>query len=109
MSVFSTEPALLGSVAIYDRHPPASSAPDRLRTWGVAITDCGVPGAALPSLDVASVAQSHAQLYFSIWYGIAAFASGTLRYAGGVHPPAAIRAAQSETPAVPASGPPVGC
>ena len=82
---------------------------DTLRTCGLANTDWSDPGAVLRALNRAYFSQSHDRLYFTIWYGIADFATGTLRYAGGGHPPAAIRAAQSENPTLPASGPPVGC
>ena len=36
-------------------------------------------------------------------------AHGTLRYAGGGHPPAVLRAAGCKNPKLAASGPPVGC
>ena len=48
-------------------------------------------------------------LYLTIWYGIANFVNGTLRYAAGGHPPAVLRAIQNDNRRLPASGPPVAC
>src|SRR5262249_38525823 len=44
-----------------------------------------------------------------IWYGIADLINGRLRYAGGGHPPAVIRAKECKNSRLPATGPPVGC
>jgi len=82
---------------------------DTLRTCGLADTDWNDPGAVLRALNRVYFSQSHDHLYFTIWYGIADLAHGTLRYAGGGHPPAVLRAAGCKTPKLAASGPPVGC
>jgi len=82
---------------------------DTLRTCGLADTDWNDPGAVLRALNRVYFSQSREHLYFTIWYGIADLANGTLRYAGGGHPPAIVRAAQHGNPKLPASGPPVGC
>jgi PAS domain S-box-containing protein len=82
---------------------------DTLRTCGLADTDWNDPGTVLRALNRVYSSQSHERLYFTIWYGIANFANGTLRYAGGGHPPAIVRAARCSNPRLPASGPPVGC
>lgn len=80
---------------------------DTLRTCGLANTDWNDPGAVLRALNRVYFSQSHDHLYFTIWYGIADLAQATLRYAGGGHPPAVLRA--SRNPKLAASGPPVGC
>ena len=82
---------------------------DTLRTCGLADTDWNDPGAVLRALNRVYFSQSHDHLYFTIWYGIADLAHGTLRYAGGGHPPAVLRAAGCKKPKLAASGPPVGC
>ena len=82
---------------------------DTLRTCGLADTDWNDPGAVLRALNKVYFSQSHDHLYFTIWYGIADLAHGTLRYAGGGHPPAVLRAAGCKNPKLAASGPPVGC
>lgn len=82
---------------------------DTLRTCGLADTDWSDPGAVLRALNRVYFSQSHDRLYFTIWYGIADLAGGTLRYAGGGHPPAVLRAAGCTKPKLAASGPPVGC
>src|SRR6476469_4761944 len=82
---------------------------DTLRTCGLADTDWSDPGAVLRALNRVYFSQSHDHLYFTIWYGIADLAHGTLRYAGGGHPPAVLRAAGCKSPKLAASGPPVGC
>jgi PAS domain S-box-containing protein len=82
---------------------------DTLRTCGLADTDWNDPGAVLRALNRVYFSQSHDHLYFTIWYGIADLAHGTLRYAGGGHPPAVLRAAGCTKPKLAASGPPVGC
>ena len=82
---------------------------DTLRTCGLADTDWNDPGAVLRALNRVYFSQSHDHLYFTIWYGIADLARGTLRYAGGGHPPAVLRAAGCTKPKLAASGPPVGC
>jgi serine phosphatase RsbU (regulator of sigma subunit) len=82
---------------------------DTLRTCGLADTDWNDPGAVLRALNRVYFSQSHDRLYFTIWYGIADLAHGTLRYAGGGHPPAVLRAAGFKNPKLGASGPPVGC
>ena len=82
---------------------------DTLRTCGLADTDWNDPGAVLRALNRVYFSQSHDHLYFTIWYGIADLAHGTLRYAGGGHPPAVLRAAGCKNPRLAASGPPVGC
>ena len=82
---------------------------DTLRTCGLADTDWNDPGAVLRALNRVYFSQSHDHLYFTIWYGIADLAHGTLRYAGGGHPPAVLRAAGCKNPKLAASGPPVGC
>jgi sigma-B regulation protein RsbU (phosphoserine phosphatase) len=82
---------------------------DTLRTCGLANTDWNDPGAVLRSLNRVYFSQSHDRLYFTIWYGIADLAKATLRYAGGGHPPAVLRAAGCENPKLAATGPPVGC
>jgi sigma-B regulation protein RsbU (phosphoserine phosphatase) len=63
----------------------------------------------LCALNRVYFSQSRGHLYFTIWYGIADLAKGTLQYAGGGHPPAVVRAARCEHLRLPASGPPVGC
>lgn len=82
---------------------------DTLRTCGLANTDWNDPGAVLCALNRVYFSQSHDHLYFTIWYGIADLANRTLRYAGGGHPPAVLRAPGCRSPRLPASGPPVGC
>ncbi|MGC2625662.1 MAG: SpoIIE family protein phosphatase, partial [Candidatus Udaeobacter sp.] len=82
---------------------------DTLRTCGLADTDWNDPGAVLRALNRVYFSQSHDHLYFTIWYGIADLAHGILRYAGGGHPPAVLRAAGCTKPKLAASGPPVGC
>ena len=82
---------------------------DTLGTCGLANTDWNDPGAVLRALNRVYFSQSRDHLYFTIWYGIADLANETLRYAGGGHPPAVIRAARCENNKLPASGPPVGC
>jgi len=82
---------------------------DTLRTCGLADTDWNDPGAVLRALNRVYFSQSHDHLYFTIWYGIAHLAHGILRYAGGGHPPAVLRAAECKNPRLAASGPPVGC
>jgi PAS domain S-box-containing protein len=82
---------------------------DTLRTCGLANTDWNDPGAVLLALNRVYFSQSRDHLYFTIWYGIADLMHGTLRYAGGGHPPAVLRAAQCKNPTLPATGPPVGC
>jgi PAS domain S-box-containing protein len=82
---------------------------DTLRTCGLADTDWNDPGAVLCALNRVYFSQSRGHLYFTIWYGIADLAKGTLQYAGGGHPPAVVRAARCEHLKLPASGPPVGC
>jgi PAS domain S-box-containing protein len=82
---------------------------DTLGTCGLPDTDWNDPGAVLRVLNRVYFSQSRDHLYFTIWYGIADLANGTLRYAGGGHPPAVVRAARCENPKLPASGPPVGC
>src|SRR6516162_1774939 len=82
---------------------------DTLRTCGLADTDWNDPGAVLCALNRVYFSQSRGHLYFTIWYGIADLAKGTLQYAGGGHPPAVVRAARCEHLRLPASGPPVGC
>jgi len=82
---------------------------DTLRTCGLASTDWNDPGAVLSALNRVYFSQSRDHLYFTIWYGIADLANDTLRYAGGGHPPAVLRAAGCKNPKLGASGPPVGC
>ncbi len=82
---------------------------DTLRTCGLADTDWSDPGAVLRALNRVYFSQSRDHLYFTIWYGIADLAHGTLCYAGGGHPPAVLRAAGCKNPKLAASGPPVGC
>jgi PAS domain S-box-containing protein len=82
---------------------------DTLRTCGLANTDWNDPGAVLSALNRVYFSQSRDHLYFTIWYGIADLAQTTLRYAGGGHPPAVIRAPGCTNPKLAASGPPVGC
>src|SRR6267154_633513 len=82
---------------------------DTLRTCGLADTDWKDPGAVLGALNRVYFSQSHDHLYFTIWYGIADMAKRILRYSGGGHPPAVIRAARCENHKLGASGPPVGC
>ncbi|MGH9553641.1 MAG: PP2C family protein-serine/threonine phosphatase, partial [Terriglobales bacterium] len=82
---------------------------DTLRTCGLADTDWNDPGAVLSALNRVYFSQSRDHLYFTIWYGIADLANGTLRYSAGGHPPAVIRATRCENTKLPASGPPVGC
>jgi PAS domain S-box-containing protein len=82
---------------------------DTLRTCGLAHTDWNDPGAVLRALNRVYFSQSRDHLYFTIWYGIADLANATLRYAGGGHPPAVLRAAGCKNPKLAASGPPVGC
>ncbi len=82
---------------------------DTLRTCGLANTDWNDPGAVLRALNRVYFSQSHDHLYFTIWYGIADLAQRTLRYSGGGHPPAVLRAPGCKNPKLAASGPPVGC
>src|SRR5262249_6570726 len=42
--------------------------------------------------------ESHAGMYFSLWYGVLDLASGSLRYASGGHPPALRRRAEGGAP-----------
>jgi PAS domain S-box-containing protein len=82
---------------------------DTLRTSGLADTDWNDPGAVLRALNRVYFSQSHDRLYFTIWYGIADVVNRVLRYAGGGHPPAVVRATRSGNSKLAASGPPVGC
>ena len=82
---------------------------DTLRTCGLADVDWNDPGAVLRALNRVYFSQSRDHLYFTIWYGIADLSNGMLRYAGGGHPPAVIRAARCKNHTLLASGPPVGC
>jgi len=82
---------------------------DTLRTCGLANTDWTDPGAVLRALNRVYFSQSHDHLYFTIWYGIADLAQAMLRYAGGGHPPAVLRATGCKNPKLAATGPPVGC
>jgi PAS domain S-box-containing protein len=82
---------------------------DTLGTCGLADTDWNDPGAVLRALNRVYFSQSRDHLYFTIWYGIADLVNKTLRYAGGGHPPAVVRAARCGNHKLPASGPPVGC
>ena len=82
---------------------------DTLRTCGLANTDWNDPGAVLGALNRVYFSQSRDHLYFTIWYGIADLTQATLRYAGGGHPPAVLRAPGCTNPKLAASGPPVGC
>jgi len=82
---------------------------DTLRTCGLANTDWNDPGAVLCALNRVYFSQSHDHLYFTIWYGIADLARGTLRYAAGGHPPAVLRGGGCKNPKLAATGPPVGC
>ena len=82
---------------------------DTLRTCGLADVDWNDPGAVLRALNRVYFSQSRDHLYFTIWYGIADLSNGMLRYAGGGHPPAVIRAARCKNHTLPASGPPLGC
>jgi PAS domain S-box-containing protein len=82
---------------------------DTLRTRSLADTDWNDPGAVLCALNRVYFSRSRDHLYFTIWYGIADLTNGTLRYAGGGHPPAVLRAADCKTPMLSATGPPVGC
>jgi PAS domain S-box-containing protein len=82
---------------------------DTLRTCGLADTDWNDPSAVLRALNRVYFSQSHDRLYFTIWYGIADVVNCVLRYAGGGHPPAVVRATRSGNFKLAASGPPVGC
>ena len=82
---------------------------DTLRTCGLADVDWNDPGAVLRALNRVYFSQSRDHLYFTIWYGIADLSNRMLRYAGGGHPPAVIRAARCKNHTLLASGPPVGC
>ena len=82
---------------------------DTLRTCGLTDTDWNDPGAVLGALNRVYFSPSPEHLSFTIWYGIANFIDGTLRYAAGGHPPAVLRAAPRDNRRLPASGPPVGC
>ena len=82
---------------------------DTLRTCGLADTDWNDPGAVLRALNRVYFSQLRDHLCFTIWYDIADLMNRTLRYAGGGHPPAVLRAARCKNPTLPASGPPVGC
>jgi len=82
---------------------------DTLRTCGLAQTDWNDPGAVLGALNRVYFSPSRERLYFTIWYGVANFVKGTLRYAAGGHPPAVVRTLQYDNRCLPASGPPVGC
>jgi len=82
---------------------------DALGTCGLADTDWNDPGAVLRALNRVYFSQSRDHLYFTIWHGIADLANKRLRYDGGGHPPAVIRAPRCENPKLSASGPPVGC
>jgi sigma-B regulation protein RsbU (phosphoserine phosphatase) len=82
---------------------------DTLRSHNLPGTDWSDPGAVLAALNGAYLSQGHAQLHFTIWYGIIDLAEGRLRYAAGGHPPAVLRDAMHGNHRLPASGPPVGC
>jgi serine phosphatase RsbU (regulator of sigma subunit) len=82
---------------------------DTLRACSLPDTDWRDPGAVLRALNFVYFSDSRDGLYFTIWYGIADLADGMLRYAGGGHPPAVVRAARCKNHKLPASGPPVGC
>src|SRR5262249_30093796 len=53
--------------------------------------------AVLRALNRVYFSQSREHFYFTIWYGIADLMNRTLRYAGGGHPPAVLRAARCKT------------
>ncbi|MFH1476556.1 MAG: fused response regulator/phosphatase [Verrucomicrobiota bacterium] len=63
------------------------SAMNVLRSQSLPNTDFGEPGAMLTALNEAFLMENHNNMYFTIWYGVYARSTRTLRYASAGHPP----------------------
>jgi sigma-B regulation protein RsbU (phosphoserine phosphatase) len=63
------------------------SAMNVLRSQTLPNTDFGEPGAMLTALNEAFLMEKHNNMYFTIWYGVYARSTRTLRYASAGHPP----------------------
>jgi len=63
------------------------SAMNVLRSQTLPNTDFGEPGAMLTALNEAFQMEKHNNMYFTIWYGVYARSTRTLRYASAGHPP----------------------
>ena len=64
------------------------SAMNVLRAQSLPNTDFHDPGAMLTALNEAFLMEKHNNMYFTIWYGVYARSTRTLRYASAGHPPA---------------------
>ncbi len=64
------------------------SAMNVLRSQSLPNTDFNEPGAMLTALNEAFLMEKHNNMYFTIWYGVYARSTRTLRYASAGHPPA---------------------
>ncbi len=64
------------------------SAMNVLRSQALPNTDFGEPGSMLTALNEAFLMEKHNNMYFTIWYGVYARSTRTLRYASAGHPPA---------------------
>ena len=63
------------------------SAMNVLRSQTLPNTDFGEPGSMLTALNEAFLMEKHNNMYFTIWYGVYARSTRTLRYASAGHPP----------------------
>ena len=63
------------------------SAMNVLRSQTLPNTDFGDPGGMLTALNEAFQMEKHNNMYFTIWYGVYARSTRTLRYASAGHPP----------------------
>jgi sigma-B regulation protein RsbU (phosphoserine phosphatase) len=64
------------------------SALNAIRSEALPATDFHDPGAVLAALNRAFPMERQNDMFFTIWYGVHHAPSGTLRWAGGGHPPA---------------------
>jgi len=83
-----------------------------LRSGGLPGTNFLLPEQVLSSLNQAFQMENHADLYFTIWYGVYHHSTGRLRYASAGHPaPILVSGAsgtRGDTQTLSAQGPPVG-
>ncbi len=66
-----------------------------LRSQSLPNTDFDDPASVLAALNRAFPMEQHNDMYFTIWYGILNQSTGTIRYAGGGHPPALLLTGES--------------
>lgn len=64
------------------------SAMNVLRSGSLPGADFHSPSSVLSALDAAFPMEKHNNMYFTIWYGVYDFRTGTLKHASGGHPPA---------------------